>query len=236
MFDFYLKQFQQYVKFLKISKNIENEILNIRFITRNPPFYLYYPNLFSGMLNVLDQNKINRLSIAGYFYYQSTLIMDTIIDEKNTQKYPVALVCQEETIKILTSIYGIESNFWNFWNARKNEFFSAILLQENLKNKEFVDFLEYETLADYKSAFGKIAIDSIFSLTNKKDLKTYNKILNSHKYFSIGFQLFDDVNDFRIDIEKKQFNWAVYELSKSIKFGNYKDDSKTLNKLFEVSR
>jgi len=96
MFDFYLKQFQQYVKLFKISKNIENEILNIRFITRNPPFYLYYPNLFSEMLNVLDQNKINRLSIAGYFYYQSTLIMDTIIDEKNTQKYPSSTKCSSK--------------------------------------------------------------------------------------------------------------------------------------------
>lgn len=160
--------------------------------------------------------------------------MDTIIDEKNILKYPVALVCQEETIKILTSIYSIESNFWKLWNDRKNEFFNAVILQEKLIQKAIVNFSDYEILADYKSAFGKIAIDCIFTLTDKKDLETYNKLLNSHKYFSIGFQLFDDVTDFKADLNKKQFNWAVYELSHLINFEVYQNDSNTLNKLLYI--
>nr|WP_198999576.1 hypothetical protein [Flavobacterium sp. ASV13] len=234
MLELYLGRFQDYVNSLEISKNIQNEILSPKFISENPSFYLYYPDLFSAMFDITDQQKISQLSIAGYFYYQSTLIMDTIIDENNILKYPVALVCQEETIKILTTIYTINSKFWKIWNDRKNEFFNAAILQEKLIQKSNVDFTDYEILADYKSAFGKIAIDSVFSLTDKKDSETYNKILNSHKYFSIGFQLYDDVTDFKADHNKKQFNWAVYELSQALNFEAYNHDSATLNKLLYI--
>ena len=45
MLEFYLSRFQDYVKSLNVSKNIENEILNIEFIKSNPAFYLYYPKV-----------------------------------------------------------------------------------------------------------------------------------------------------------------------------------------------
>lgn len=234
MQEFYLSQFQDYVKSLNVSKNIENEILDLEFIKKNPSFYIYYPSLFSGMMKMFDQEKINKLSAAGYFYYQSSIIMDTIIDEKQTDKFPIALVCQEETIKLLTEIFTIKSVFWNYWNTRKNEFFNAVLLQQKLYNKTEVNFSEYEVLADYKSAFGKIAVDSIFVLTKQADERKYKIILKSHKYFSVGFQLFDDINDFRIDFGNKQFNWAVYELSKKIEFADYGNDPIKLNKILYI--
>lgn len=188
MIEKYFTEFSKYIKNLNLDFKIEHSILSTEFLNSNPTFYLFYPKLFS-IETKENKETIDLLCIAGYLYYQSVIIMDAIIDEKNISKYPVAVVCQEESVKLLTFIFGLNSNFWSLWNLRKNEFFNAITIQNDLIEKSNVEFIEFETLADYKSSFGKIAIDSIFSLQNKNDTNLYNKYLKSHKYFSIGFQL-----------------------------------------------
>ena len=70
------------------------------------------------------------------------------------------LALQEETIKILTSIYGYKSSFWELWQQRKEEYFKAIQTEKHLLTTPMVSFEQYSSLADDKSAFGKIAIDS----------------------------------------------------------------------------
>ena len=45
---------------------------------------------------------------------------------------------------------------------------------------------------------------------------------------------YDDIIDFTEDFNKKQFNWAVYELSKTLDFSKYKYDVNILNKLFYI--
>lgn len=105
-----------------------------------------------------------------------------------------------------------------------------------MEKQLFNNFSEerYTEVADKKSAFGKVAIDSLFSLTDSKGREQYEKLLESHKYFSLGFQIYDDVNDFKEDFQRKQFNLAVYELSKKINFQEY-PDLELLNKIFYVT-
>ena len=85
--------------------------------------------------------------------------------------YP-ALFCayfptvSEETNKILTSIYGYKSSFWELWQQRKAEYFKAIQTEKRLLTRPEVSFEQYSSLADEKSAFGKIAIDSLWIQSN----------------------------------------------------------------------
>ncbi len=53
----------------------------------------------------------------------------------------------------------------------------------------------------------------MFTIDNK-DEGLYQKLLLSHKYFSVAFQLNDDIQDFKEDLKNKQFNWAIYLLQK----------------------
>jgi hypothetical protein len=139
---------------------------------------------------------------------------------------------QEETIKTLTSIYGKNSSFWELWESRKNEYFEAVQIEKRLELDQLISFETYADLADKKSSFGKIAIDSLWVLSNQKNEETYQSLLESHKYFSIGFQLCDDVKDFKEDLEKEQFNWGIYLLQDQLNFDEYGDNYETLNKLF----
>lgn len=194
-------------------------------------FYKYYPKLFHNYFHEINDKEINDLSNAGYLYYQSVLFLDDLIDDKDFSGLPKMMFYQEETIKILSSIYEIESDFWKYWNKRKKEYFEAVKIEKKSQIENSTDFFVYKDLADKKSTFGKVAIDSLFLLSDKKDFKLYEKLLKSHTYFSIAFQLYDDVKDFSKDFEQDQFNWAVQSLKQHIDFSLNNNDVIILNKL-----
>jgi hypothetical protein len=220
---------------LPIPEQYKNYLLDSSVWGKNPQFYSEYPDLFRVYFNDVEQETVNRLSIAGFLYYQSTLLTDALIDEKDLSKFPVISICQEEAVKILTSIFGIQSVFWEKWNNRRNEYFKAVAIEKQLYQKENVDSVEYEMLADYKSAFGKVAIDCLRVLTKYQDEhSTYNTLLLSHKYFSIGFQLYDDVKDFKEDVINKQFNWAVYQFKSKFREDFEQVDITTSQKLLFI--
>ena len=211
---------------------MKNKSLLMSIKEKSPEFYEYYPKLFHKYYPKIDEPTINILSEAGYSYYLSILKLDSIIDNKEFHKIFQVLNLQEETIKKLSSVYSHQHSFWKYWDKRKTEYFEAISLEKNLWNNPDVD--SYNEVADKKSSFGKVAIDCLYTLSENKDEETYNLLLESHKYFSIGFQLYDDVIDFSEDLEKKQFNMAVYELSKVIDFAKYNNDANILSKLLYI--
>jgi hypothetical protein len=203
-------QFQNHIQSLPISQTFKVIILDSDFKNNNPEYYQNYPSLFSNVFSII-QKQLDLLDISGYLYYQSTIFADRLIDEKDISNFPLITICQEESIKILTSIYGLESPFWTLWNERRNEYLEAIYLEKEISKKEIVTIQEYEILADKKSAFGKVAIDCLFSIDNENE-DLYQQLLLSHKYFSVAFQLNDDIQDFKEDLKNGQFNWAVYLL------------------------
>ncbi len=203
-------QYQEYINTLSIANTSKEILLDKKLLENNPSYYQNYPSLFANTFSLKD-SELQMLNIAGYLYYLATLFTDTVIDEKDLSKFPIITICQEESIKILTSIYGLKSDFWVLWNNRKNEYFQAILSEKKLSKSENVSIEVYEILADQKSAFGKVAIDCLFSIDSKKS-ELYQQLLLSHKYFSVAFQINDDIQDFKEDLKKGQFNWAVYLL------------------------
>lgn len=216
----YKINFKNYVYKLEIKDTFKRLICDENFINENPEFYLYYPILFSDTFNISKQN-LSKLSIAGYLYYQSTLFTDSLIDKNDKSKIALISICQEEAIKILSSIFPLDSLFWKFWNQRKEEYFFAVKLEKELNEKENVNFLDYSKLSDFKSSFGKIAVESLFVLDENKNAQTLKCLLDSHKYFSIAYQLNDDVLDIKEDFDMNQFNWVIYKYIKEIDLKKY---------------
>lgn len=211
-----------------------NNIIQNLVKDKSPTFYKKYPNLFTNYFSEVSEEQVDILSRAGYYYYHSVLCLDAVIDDGNFKEIPQMFSFQEESIKLLTSVFGLESKFWNLWNQRKKEYFEAVKIEKSLLQSKSFDFEAYQDLADKKSAFGKVAIDSLFTLQDKKDNDTYQKLLLSHKYFSVGFQLYDDVKDFREDFEKEQFNYAIEQLRKKVDFDQYSYNIEILNKLLFI--
>ena len=186
---------------------------------KSPDFYETYPALFHYYYPAIKTETFKQLSDAGFAFYRSVMNLDAVIDNGEVQRIFTVLELQEYAIKKLSNVYPEEHNFWNVWNCRKKEYQEAIFLEKEL----FVNFSEqkYIEVADKKSAFEKIAIDSLFGLTENTDRVLYENLIESHKYFSLGFQIYDDIEDFNEDFVGKQFNIAVYELSRKVDFEKY---------------
>lgn len=224
--------FITYINGLEIHPNFKREIVDMDFIEQNPHFYLYYPNLFS-ISKVIDDSLLSKIAIAGFLFYRSTLIMDALIDNKDSSGMAIAMICQEEAIKLLTSIFGLNSEYWHLWNKRRNEYFQSAQFDKNYKkSKKIVSLKEYEQLSDLKSAFGKAAIDSLYVLNKDHYHRIYGNLLISHKYFSIAFQINDDILDFKDDYLTGQFNWAVQNAE--IDIDGQSRDIDGLKKLFYI--
>lgn len=210
----YTNIFNEYVQNLPISKDHKNFILDKQFIDDNPDFYLFYPLLFSDYLEI-DEEQLNIICVAGYFYYQSTIFLDKVIDEKQFDLVFPSMVCQEEAIKILSSLYPLDSEFWVIWNKRKTDYKKAIQLEQKITSNP--NYEKYCELAAIKSTFGNCAIDSLYYLSKgiKKPHKVYEILLKTHDYFSVAYQLNDDILDFESDYKNRQFNWAIHTYDKS---------------------
>jgi hypothetical protein len=214
MKDKYQKTFTNYVKNTNITKGDKDFILDVDFINNNPDFYLFYPLLFSEYFEV-EEEQVNLLSVAGYFYYQSTIFLDKVIDEKQLNTLFPSMVCQEEAVKILSSLFPLNSEFWHVWNKRKTNYKKAVHLENNISRNP--SYEKYSELAALKSTFGNCAIDSLCYLSErtKKTTKDYEVLLKTHDYFAVAYQLNDDILDFINDYKNKQFNWAIHTFDQS---------------------
>ncbi len=209
----YKKIFINYVKGLTIDEEVKKIIISDEFIENNPEFYLYYPLLFSVYFEI-DESELEMLCIAGYLYYQATIFLDKVIDDKQQELLFFVMVCQEEAVKILTTIFPINSDFWVIWNKRKIDYKKTIFLEKTIHQKP--NYQIYSELAILKSTFGNCAIDGMFFLDKNKfeSEYVYEILLKTHDYFSIAYQLNDDILDFVNDYKKHQFNWCIYNFEK----------------------
>src|SRR5690606_345339 len=136
-----------YAKYVKESQSFNDKereyLLSNYKVNGNPNIYEFYPLLINRYFNFQHEDTLNQLSFAGYLYYQCILILDLVIDDKNLSNIYLVTILQEETIKILTSIYGKDSFFFTLWNSRRKEYFNAIKIEKSFKLKNYVSFDEY---------------------------------------------------------------------------------------------
>lgn len=202
-----------------------SEILNLEYIyeqfKKNPSIYLFYPYLFTQSFDVKDSKELEKLSVAGFLYYLSLLQSDYLIDNKREKdskfiKEKIFLIeaLTEQSIKILSDLFEYHSDFWSFWNKRKKEYHESIL-EESAGSYDDFDVENYQKIAANKSAFAKVAIDSCYLMGDKKSDDLYDRLLKSHTFFSIGFQILDDISDIREDFNNNQINYAIYVAKKN---------------------
>ncbi|ELR73693.1 squalene-hopene cyclase [Fulvivirga imtechensis AK7] len=214
----FVRLLKDYVEKEEFPKQIAGGILDMAFIDENPVYYTYYPYLFSEQFNIHDKQTLDLLSLAGFLYFKSIVNIDVIFDSQEAQSpfqnYILANICQEETVKLLSELFDSNHPFWKAWNKRKFEYVKAYQIDQESHNIRTYE--EFETLADFKCAFGKIAIDSLFFLSGCQNKASYEKVLNSHKCFYAAFQILDDIADFKEDMENGQFNIVGFELRKQL--------------------
>lgn len=226
---------------LLIEQVTESQLLNVDYITQllrvNPSVYLYYPYLFAGLFGLPDSSTMDRLSIAGFLIYLHVLNVDSLVDthDKNkienfTSILTMNAALMEQATKILFRTFDDASPFWTMWYTRKKEFHSAVSEEVYLSRENFSAHT-YSVISDKKSAFAKSAIDACYVLSGMKDTNLYSALLQSHAYFSLAYQICDDIIDIKKDTQNYQFNYAYF---KGIEAGLFqsKDQDKDLSQFY----
>ena len=191
-----------------------------QFAAANPAFYQDYPALFREAFPGVCGATLARLCAAGFLYYRSIMMLDGLLDEEPTDcppqlraLVPVAVgCCQEESIKLLCTIFPAGSAFWVTWNQRRREYLRAYHLEREMMSGGNFDKAIYMQIADDKAAFGKIAIDVLYLADECRNPTAATALLAAHREFSVGLQLIDDFQDFDRDTRSGQMNYVQYLL------------------------
>lgn len=215
LFSNYNNEYKKYIVNSRIPEYIKERITNSFYATSNTKegtFYLHYPSLFNSNIEIED-NELTKLCIAGYLYYSSLMCMDRLYDNNSRvpDNYYIATVLQEESIKLLVELFGLDPQFWEKWNQRKKDYIAANQLEK--KDDTFASLEEYIVLADYKSSIAKIAIDSLYLLNKIDNNRNYQSLLTAHKWFSVALELLDDIQDIEEDLLNKQNSFSINQLN-----------------------
>ncbi|WP_028888808.1 prenyltransferase/squalene oxidase repeat-containing protein [Tenacibaculum ovolyticum] len=220
-----------YLNTLELPENIVKAIADKQFIENNPVYYTYYPYLFNTVFKIENKKILDVLTIAGFLYYKAIILVDEMFDNQSPKdsffSYLISDICKEESIKLLSSLFPNNHQFWKSWNSRKFQYVKAFEIDQ--KSHAINSYEGFEKLADYKSAFGKVAIDALYHISKLNDIVLYTDLLNAHKFFYTAFQITDDVSDLQEDIENGQFNIAYFELTQEI--GEQEIKGKTIKNL-----
>jgi hypothetical protein len=219
--------FTNYINGLNVNEKWKQQLTDKKKLGTTTQVYLFYPELFwkaftSGNTTDTERAILDKLCIAGYLYFGSIILQDKLIDTAVVEQYEIPLLIswmQEESLHILHSIYNPESEFWNYWALRRNEYFASVQMQ---KKSTPLGIDEYELLADYKAAFGKVAIDCCYILfKNEKTKELHKKLIYSHGLFSMAVQLLDDIEDMEEDVKTGQVNYLI---QKAVKYNAGKEE------------
>jgi len=230
----YESRFKEFVDQLLIPTYLKTCLLTDE--TSNGSYiYFLYPKLFIEAFEVNEKEKVDKLCLAGYLTFRSLTYVDKLTDDQieNSNRgmyHQLAMICQEEGIKLLTTLFPIDSVFWEFWNKRKTEYLMAQRMEK--KSYEDITLNDFLDIADYKSAFGKVAIDALLFLQSSDEHSNETKtLLNAHRYFSIGRQFYDDLNDIKEDFVSNQANYAFKKLKINLKKEKIEIDSLNENQI-----
>lgn len=211
---------------LNLPKQVVAAINLAEFGNQNEIFYQDYPSLFTPAFVEPGGRQLQVIAAAGLLYYRSVISLDSVLDgdfEEPGSKFNEKLsalamsVCQELSIKLLSSVFSREDPFWKKWNRRRNEYLTAYFLEQKLSRQPTFNDKTYAIIATNKAAFGRVAIDCLRELSGREYESIYKLLLDAYWDYSYGLQLMDDFQDFTSDGATGQLNYFQSKLTELLR-------------------
>lgn len=178
--------------------------------------YSHYPLLFCDLFPELDEKKLPALCVISQLYAESQVQLDNFIDNQlhaqpDLMKTVILTGSQYKlafAIRKLSELLGDSDFFW----SRFDHFFGDYLCQI-LEEKTKEKYLELPSLQDMeRSAIGKVSMVKIITaamaeLAGRKELLP--ALEESQDLFAIGYQLYDDVKDWKKDLTSSRYSYLL---------------------------
>lgn len=213
--------YTEYVLSLNISEKLEKKETDPGYLSSHA-FYLQIFQWFAPAFTSINNETLQRLSLAGYTYFRSALLFDVLMDSQlNDDKQHIehlllGLSYHEHAVRELATLFPTNDHFWTTFNDIKKHYTQANLLEKQISK----DKIEYDRELFEQIAKGKsyLSVASVLSLCSvEQDFTHYESLKNSLLSFHIGYQLFDDIDDFGKDISENQRTYAICRVEKFIK-------------------
>lgn len=216
------------IKFTKnegFLTNQEKEKLFSVSILSKHKFYLNLFFMFSPLFPEIKKEELEQLTLCGYLYFRGLLEYDHLIDDKKISKSEkqthskYGMYFLEEAIKGLLDLFPHGNPFWENFHALRRQYNTGLIIEIQTKDQSIdYNFDVYKRIAKNKSCISLASINALCNLSNnfmyKKALE--RSLIDLH----IGFQIFDDIDDFRSDLQNNQKTYPIFCVKKFLNDNN----------------
>lgn len=186
--------------------------------------YLSYPDFFSKIIkgkevDFEDANQ-TKFCLASFLMFKFLIQSDDLIDNSqlpDKKRILNAVNSYNLSLRLLTDLFPIQSNFWNNFKKRQEDYTEGLLFEQYTIDSNFkvetyntpIDTSMYQEYFYKKCAISSLAIDGIYEMNKStSNEQTYQLAHKINDLFNFAFCVLDDVEDFRKDIGKNQLNYA----------------------------
>jgi hypothetical protein len=188
--------------------------------------YCIYPWLFSEVFPGIDREQLDELCIVAQLGAESLIQMDKVMDGHlgPTSEVMLAVILLggqyklAESIRRLARIIDGKSPFWGRFDDLFREYIYVTLEEKAMRSQEVPTLAEMERLGRGKAALSKTITAAMAEISERKDFLP--ALDRSQDLFSTGYQLYDDVKDWRWDYENGQGSYLLKRAFKELGIGD----------------
>ena len=171
-------------------------------------FYLELVPSLHPLFPDLAPERVQLINLACISFLRGLIGFDKVIDEGAHEKFKLGLINYELAIKLTTSMFPPEHEFWQGFNKVQAEYFCALDTEMSLSSRGGISAEQFELLSQQKSSYVKLAVSLLcHSSGNFECQPMLNDALMS---FHIALQYIDDLKDFKADIRQQQFTHIYF--------------------------
>jgi hypothetical protein len=178
---------------------------------RFSPFY-YYPFLFASAFPAVPVENLRDLALANRILLEAILLSDKRIDETRRwtpEDFFLVDRYYQKAFEILFPIFPLEHPFWKETRRWFFQYARAIYKEQNLYRHRLTPYTHQEF---YEISTGKVALIktnllAMYWLSNESGVLA--PLMESQDRFLVGFQCFDDLRDWKEDLQQENFTFLL---------------------------
>lgn len=171
-----------------------------------------YPLLFYTSFPGVTLRQLRSLSTAGSYLFDHVLCLDDLLDRQSGDRDGTVLLSGELHREAMTRLCGLFPRGSPFWThvERYHAHFADAVLREGMHHRQILQPYstpELELIYSGKAAVAKTCLAALAELGG--DSATRTALEASHDLFYVGFQLADDLEDYRVDYERAHYTYPL---------------------------
>ncbi|SHG64710.1 Squalene-hopene cyclase C-terminal domain-containing protein [Chryseolinea serpens] len=169
----------------------------------------------------LPETELQRLAFINYSYFRGVLLIDSVADgDSNSPGKAMfeAMALIEASLQELAWLIDADSAFWPKYNHSKTQYAQAVMLEKKISSQgPPIDKSLFETIYEGKSAtLAYNLIDALDALGKTSHIERVNSLKLLLKHIHLAYQFKDDIDDFKSDLAKSQYTYAIHLVNSSL--------------------